>query len=174
MTANFLSSLICRFAPKTYASILNQGKAIGRKNKEDEVAKLKESDHELRMVSFGEKYPIGSFVVSMPNESVNPIIGRVLKYNFPKNNYSSPMLTVYDYVSKEELVLPCVTFPYNKIILSAIMAQNAQERHASYYGGSGKIFAQKEELIPDLISMKERLDENGFYRDLKEWQSKRT
>lgn len=170
MISHKLANLIQFFAPNTYNVIANRGKS----SYSSELDKQKNADKELRieakLIEFERKYPIGGFVVSIPNEAVNPVIGRIVEHYDCGGKFSDPILKVFDYVKQEEFIVPCTTFPFNEFILSAVMAQNSQERHASYYGGNGKVFAEVEELIPDLSSMKTILENNGFYRDLKEWQ----
>lgn len=166
--ANFLQSI----APDTYKEIFNRG----QKEAILKIEKINEDENQLRreakMFAFEEKFPIGGFVVSIPNEEVDPVVGRITEYYFG-NDFTDPILKVYDYVKQEEFVVPCTTFPFNETILGAVMAQNAQQRHASYYGGNGKKFTDPEDLTPDLETMKSILTKNGFYRDLENWENEK-
>lgn len=170
MIAHKIANLIKFIAPETYNVIVNRGRsnyAIEVQNKKE--IELKNKSLAL-LESFKLKFPIGGFVIAIPNEAVNPIVGRIVEYYDCDGKFSEPLLKVFDYIKEEEFIIPCTTFPFNETILSAVMAQNAQERHASYYGGKGKVFVEVEELIPDLKTIQSLLHKNGFYKDFHNFQ----
>lgn len=165
-----IANLIKSLAPKTYKSIINRGvtQQVNHENK------TKKENDELRrnalLISFEQKFPIDSFVIAIPNEAENPVVGKITGYVDTGSTITEPLLKVYDYVRKEELVIPCFTLPYSECFLKGVMAQDVHQRHLSYYKTKKSFNKISDDLIlkyEDLVTI---LKFNGFYQDLKKFE----
>lgn len=171
MFDNFVLNFIQRFAPKSYETILNRGVYAGRKAEEEERKKDQEKLREFKLYEFDRRFPYGSFVIAVPNEACNPVIGRIINYMDTGSKHADPILTVYDYVRQEEVSIPCFTMPFSEEFLKAVMAQDVYGRHLSYYRSHKNFQTIDSDLIHDLDTMKKLLSDNGFYDDLSKYEA---
>ncbi len=150
-----------KYLPKTCNTLINEGylKAKEDTEKKEEFLKQVNADY------FFSQFPIGSFVIGIPNEETNIVIGKIIDYSFFNEN-SKPFLVVFDYVSNTKLTLMSVVKEYNKDLVNAIMKMTPQERHVVFYG-SNKSFAQKESVIQDINELNLLLEKNNFFKDFK-------
>jgi hypothetical protein len=144
-------------------AIKKQGFNDGVKFEKENQQKDKERKQEDKLLSFEFRNPLNSLIISMPNEEVNPVVGKIIRYELFANE---PFIIVYDYISQQEVTLMSNAYQYTDEMMSALMKMTAQERHVVFYGHT-KNFASKEELIPNLEKMNEILSKNGFFEELK-------
>lgn len=149
-------------------SIKKQAFNDGVKFEKDKQKKYKERKEEDKLLTFEFQHPLNSLIISMPNEEVNPVVGKILRYEMFGNE---PFIVVYDYISQQEITLMSKAYQYTDEMISALMKMTPQERHVVFYGHTKK-FASKEDLIPSLEKMNEILSNNGFFDELKLYTKK--
>lgn len=167
MFENSIAKIISVVAPKTYKMIFNLGANDQRQKAQEQKEKDRELKKEAKLISFDQKFPMGSFVVAIPNEAENPVIGRIVNYFDLGSHISDPIMIVYDYVRCEEIAIPCFTMPYSEAFLKAVMAQDVYQRHLSYYRNEKNFQSISDDLIESYDDLVILLEKNNFYHDLK-------
>lgn len=152
-------SFFKKYFPKISQILINEG-YINAKN---EIEDREENIQKINKDYFLYQFPIGSFIVGIPNEETNIVIGKVIDYSFLNYN-SKPFLVVFDYISNTELTLMSTVRQYNQDLINAIMKMTPQERHVVFYG-SNKSFAQKEPVIQNIQELNTVLKNNNFFKD---------
>lgn len=150
-----------KYLPKLCNNLINEGYLKAKEDYEKKEKLLKQVNDDY----FFSQFSIGSFVIGIPNEESNIVIGKIIDYSFFNEN-SKPFLVVFDYVSNTELTLMSVVKKYNLDLIHAIIKMTPQERHVVFYG-SNKSFAQKEYVIQDINELNSLLEKNNFFKDFK-------
>lgn len=165
-----ITKILYKIVPDFFIdSIKNRSFNEGVRAEKERQEENKNRSNEIKLICFETDNPIGSMIISMPNEEVNPVLGKIIRYEFFGHN-STPFVVVYDYISQKEFTLMSKAYQYTDEMLSALMKMTAQERHVVFYGHT-KTFSDPEPLIPDLKSMKDILTKNGFYSELDKYKA---
>lgn len=149
---------------KSCASIEKSAYNIGyRKAKQDSI----DEREKFKNVVFEVNHPIGEFIIAVPNEHQDIIIGQIVAHDtIGKSN--SPVAWVRDYVRGEDVMLWQKVYPYNESLAEVVSDLHPFNRHVLFYGTEKKFATVDENTIIGWGEMKDRLAHNGFFKAYEE------
>lgn len=155
-----IKKIIKYLFPKTTETIFKEGvnKGISQERKANQNEKT-----ESRDIIFEYTHKIGSYIIAVPNEYDDIIIGEITRHDYIGK---SPVAFVYDYVRKEEIMLLQKPFKYSDGFAECISNLSPQNRHILIYGSNKNFTCINEDTIIGWDQMKKTLTQNEFFLEM--------
>lgn len=164
-----IANFIKKRMPKVYDTIYKCGFNSGY----SEAKKKQTNDwEESRRIMFEVNHELGTPIIAVPNEHENMIIGFVVEHD-TISQAKTPIAIVFDYVRNKEILLLPKAYPYNESFARTISELHPDDRHVLFYGHEKNFSSIDEQTIIGWEKMRERLEENGFFKELNAYQQRK-
>ncbi len=160
---NVIVNILKTIFPKSCSAIEASGFNKGYAKSRTDSVKGKER---LRDAVFEANHPIGDFIIAVPNEHQNMVIGQIIDHD-TISKAKCPVAWVRDYVTGQDVMLWQKAYPYSESLAKAVADLDPFNRHVLFYGTEKKFATVDEDTIIGWDKMKERLESNDFFNALR-------